>query len=44
MENSQHRINFEHPEILGSTNDTSRLLILESLFSQGLSPDLNIDS
>jgi len=44
MENPQHRIDFEHPKILGSANDTARLRILEYLFIQVQYPELNNDS
>ena len=37
-------MNFNTPTILGSENDTPRLLILESLFIQEQTPDLNNDS
>jgi len=42
--NPQHRIDFEHPKILRSANDTTRLRILESLYIQKESPELNNDS
>jgi len=42
--NPQHRIDFEHPKIMGSATDTTRLRILESLFNQEQSPELNNDS
>jgi len=43
-EKPQHRIDFEHPKILGSANDTARFRILESLYIQEQSPELNNDS
>ena len=44
LQNSSHRVDFNTPTILGSENDTARLLILESLFIQEQTPDLNNDS
>ena len=37
-------MDFNTPTILGSENDTARLLILELLFIQEQTPDLNNDS
>ena len=34
LQNPTHRVDFNTPTILGSENDTARLLILESLFIQ----------
>jgi len=42
--NPKHRIDFEHPKILVSANDTTRLRILESLVIQEQAPKLNNDS
>ena len=42
--NPSHRVDFNTPTILGSENDTARMLILESLFIQEQTPDLNSDS
>ena len=39
-----HRIDFITPTILRSENDITRLLILESLFIQEQTPDLNNNS
>ena len=44
LQNPSHRVDFNIPTILGSENDTARLLILESLFIQEQTPDLNNDS
>ena len=44
LQNSSHRVDFNAPTILGCENDTARLLILESLFIQEQTPDLNNDS
>ena len=44
LQNPTHRVDFNTPTILGSKNDTARLLILESLFIQEQTPDLNKDS
>ena len=44
VQNPSHRVDFNTPTILGSENDTARLLILESLFIQEQTPDLNNDS
>ena len=44
LQKPSHRMDFNTPTILGSENDTARLLILESLFIQEQTPDLNNDS
>ena len=44
LQNPSHHVDFNTPMILGSENDTARLLILESLFIQEQTPDLNNDS
>ena len=44
LQNPSHRVDFNTPTILGSENDTAWLLILESLFIQERTPDLNNDS
>ena len=44
LQNPSHLLDFNTPTILGSENDTARLLILESLFIQEQTPDLNNDS
>ena len=44
LQNPTHRVNLNTPTILVSENDTARLLILESLFIQEQTPDLNNDS
>ena len=44
LQNPSHRVYFDTPTILGSENDTARLLILESLFMQEQTPDLNNNS
>ena len=44
LQNPFHRVDFNTPTILGSENDTARLLILESLFIQEQTSDLNNDS
>ena len=44
LQNPSHRVDFNTPTIFGSENDTARLLILESLFIQEQTPDLNNDS
>ena len=41
LQHPTHRVDFS--TILGSENDTARLLILESLFIQEQTPDLNND-
>ena len=40
LQNPSHRVDFNTPLILGSENDTTRLLILESLFIQEQTSDL----
>ena len=44
LQNHTHHVDFNTPTTLGSENDTARLLILESLFIQEQTPDLNNDS
>ena len=44
LQNPTHCVNFNTPTILGSENDTTRLLSLKSLFIQEQTPDLNNDS
>ena len=44
LQNPSHRVDFNTPTILGSENYTVRLLILESLFIQEQTPNLNNDS
>ena len=44
LQNPTHRTNLNTTTILGSENDTARLLILDSLFIQVQTPDLNNDS
>ena len=44
LQNSSNCVDFDTPTILGSENDTARLLILKSLFIQEQTPDLNINS
>ena len=44
LQNPTHRVDFNIRTILGSENGTAGLLILESLFIQEQTPDLNIDS
>ena len=44
LQNPTHHMEFNAPTILGSENDTARQLILESLFIQEQTPDLNNDS
>ena len=44
LQNPSNRVDFDTPTILGSENDTARLLILESLFIQEQTPDFNNDS
>ena len=43
LQNPTHRVDFNTPTILGSKNDTARLLILESLFTHEQTPGLNND-
>ena len=42
--NPNHRVDFNNPQILTSSPDKSKLLILESLYIQQLEPSLNLDS
>ena len=42
--NPNHRVDFNNPQILNSSPDKSKLLILESLCIQQLKPSLNLDS
>ena len=42
--NPNHRVDFNNPQILTSSPDKSKLLILESLCIQQLKPNLNLDS
>ena len=44
LQNFTQRVNFNTPKILASENDTARLLILESLFIQEQTSDLNNDT
>ena len=44
LQQPNHCIDFNTATILGSENDTARLLILKSLFTQEQTPDLNNDS
>ena len=44
LQHPTHRIDFNATTILGSESDTLRLLILESLFIQEQTSDLNNDS
>ena len=44
LQNPSHRVDFNTTTILGSENDTARLLNLESLFIQEQTPDFNKDS
>ena len=44
LQNPTLRLDFNKPTILGSENDTATLSILESLFIQEQTPDLNNDS
>ena len=44
LQNPFHWVDFDTPTILGSENDTARLLILQSLLIQEQTPDLNNDS
>ena len=39
LQNPTHRVDFNTPTILGSENNTARLLILESLFNQEQASD-----
>ena len=42
--NTDHKVDFNNPQILTHSPDKYKLLILESLFIQQLKPDLNLDS
>ena len=42
--NPNHRVDFNNSQILTSSPDKSKLLILESLYIQQLNPSLNLDS
>ena len=42
--NPNHRVDFNNPQILTSSPDKFKLLILESLYIQQLKPSLNLDS
>ena len=44
MDNPDHKVDFAKPNILSSSGDSARLLILESLFIQKFEPLLNVDS
>ena len=44
MDNPDHKLDFTKPNILSSSGDSARLLILESLFIQKNEPLLNVDS
>ena len=44
LQHPTHRIDFDTPTILDNKNDIVRQLILESLFIQEQTPDLNNDS
>ena len=44
MDNPDHKVDFAKPNILSSSGDSARLLILESLFIQKYEPLLNVDS
>ena len=41
LQRPTHHVDFNTPTILGNENDTARLLILESLFIQEQTPDVN---
>ena len=43
MDNPDHKVDFAKPNILSSSGDFARLLILESLFIQKYEPLLNVD-
>ena len=43
LQNPSNRVDFDTTTILDSENNTARLLILESLFIQEQTPDLNKD-
>ena len=44
MDNPDHKVDFAKPNILSSSGDSARLLILEPLFIQKYEPLLNVDS
>ena len=44
MDNPDHKVDFAKPNILSSSGDSARLLILESLFIQIYEPLLDVDS
>ena len=44
MDNPDHKADFAKSNILSSSGDSARLLILESLFLQKYEPLLNVDS
>ena len=44
MDNRDHKVDFAKPNILSSSGDSARLLILESLFIQKYDQLLNVDS
>jgi len=41
--NSDHRVNFHNPEVIGSDNNWRRLQILESLLIQEHKPEVNVN-
>ena len=43
-DNPDHKVDFAKPDILGSPDDSARLLIFKSLFIQKYQPLLNVDS
>ena len=43
MDNADHKVDFANPNILSSSGDFARLLILESHFIQKYEPLLNVD-
>ena len=43
MDNADHKVDFANPNILSSSGDSARLLILESHFIQKYEPLLNVD-
>ena len=43
MDNPDHKVDFAKPNILSSSGDSARLLILESRFIQKYEPLLNVD-
>ena len=44
MDNPDHKVDFAKPNILSSSGDSARLLILESFFIQKYEPLLNVES